>query len=461
MPEVNKKVDTDRLPPHSLDAERVVLGTMIIDHTTIPRVEAVLAFDDFYRTEHQIIFNHILSVFHRDGTVDLTTICDELDRNKVLDKVGGPGYVAGLEDYVITSANIDHHNRIVLNKSKLRRLIETAFDIAEEAYSEIDEVENILQNSEKKIYDVSRERATKDFLPIGEIAAEAIDEISQKYQHKQAVTGLATGYPTLDNLTAGLQASEVIIVAGRPSMGKTAFAMNIALNVAKQSNLPVGIFSLEMSARQLNHRLLCTLSMVSGNKVRTGYLSGTDLKKITEKGKIVSGLPIYIDDTPGINAVQLRARAHRLKAMEPDLALLIIDYIQLMHSGSRVESRQQEVAEISHVIKSIARELDIPVVALSQLSRMIERRREGDKRPVLSDLRESGAIEQDADVVLFVHRPEFEKRRLAELDQGETPHSRPAPGEDCEIIIGKQRNGPVGVVKLIFFPDFTLFATPK
>lgn len=460
MVELNRITEAERLPPHSLEAERAVLGTMIIDNSTIPRVEALLLAEDFYRTEHQIIYETIISLYHRDGALDLTTLCDELARTKVLDKVGGPGYVAGLEDYVITSANIEHHCKIVFNKSKLRKLIDAVYTIADQALNEVQEPEEILENSEKLIFEIARERAARDFVPIGEIAAEVIDEISQKYQHKQMVTGLPTGYQKLDNLLSGLQPSDLIIIAGRPSAGKTAFALNIALNVAVHKRCPVGIFSMEMSSSQINHRLLCTLSRIPGDRVRTGYLSGTELKKITEKAKLLSTLPIYIDDTPGLTAIQLRARAHRLKALEPELGLLIIDYLQLMRSGTKAENRQQEVTEISHSLKSLARELGIPVVALSQLSRMVERRKEGDKRPVLSDLRESGAIEQDADVVLFVHRPEMDKHRRGEGDDEQAVRSRPEPGEECEIIIGKQRNGPLGIVNLIFFPDFTLFAQP-
>ncbi|MCD6385183.1 replicative DNA helicase [Candidatus Sumerlaeota bacterium] len=458
MVEVNRITEAERLPPHSLEAERAVLGTMIVDNSTIPRVEALLLTEDFYRTEHQIIYETIIALYHRDGSVDLTTLCDELERTKVLDKVGGPGYVAGLEDYVITSANIEHHSRIVFNKSKLRKLIDAAYTIADQAFNEVQEPEDILENSEKLIFEIARERAARDFVAIGEITADAVDEISQKYQHKQMVTGLPTGYPKLDNLLSGLQPSDLIIVAGRPSVGKTAFALNVALNVARQKHCPVGIFSLEMSSSQINHRLLCTLSQVSGNRVRTGYLSGMELKKITEKAKLLSSLPIYIDDTPGLTAIQLRARAHRLKALEPELGLIVIDYLQLMHSGTKADNRQQEVTEISHSLKSLARELGIPVMALSQLSRMVERRKEGDKRPVLSDLRESGAIEQDADVVLFVHRPELDRRRQLHSDDVQSMQSRPEPGEECEIIIGKQRNGPLGIINLIFFPDFTLFA---
>ncbi len=460
MADVNRIIDTDKLPPHSLEAERAVLGTLVVDNTTIPQVEALIMSEDFYRTEHQLIFENIIAVYHRDGALDLTTLCDELERNKVLDKVGGPGYVASLEDYVITSANIEHHTRIVLNKSRLRKLIEAAHSIVDQAYNEVNETEDILESSEKLIFDVVQQRTSQDFVAIGEIAAEAMDEISKKYHHKEVVTGIASGYQKLDDLTCGFQPSDLIIIAARPSMGKTAFALNISMNVAQRGGV-VGLFSLEMSSQQLNHRLLCTLSMVSGHRLRTGYIAGKELRKITDKAKVLSSLPIFVDDTPGLTSIQLRARAHRLKAKEPDLSLIIVDYLQLMRSGTRIENRQQEVADISHSLKCLARELDVPVIALSQLSRLVERRKDKEKRPVLSDLRESGAIEQDADLVMFVHRPDFDKRRKENMEEtNQAMSSRPEPGEKCEIIIGKQRNGPIGSVNLIFFPDFTLFATP-
>ena len=460
MAHTNKIVDTERIPPQSLDAERAVLGTLIVDNATIPQVEAILLTDDFYRTEHRLLFESVLAVFHRDGAVDLTTLCDDLERNKVLDQVGGPGYVASLEDHVITSANIEHHSRILLNKSRLRKLIEVASTMTEDAYTESQEPEIILDNSEKMIFDISKGRVSGDFVHISDVCAEAVDQISHKFQHKQAVTGVATGFKPLNDITSGFQPSDLIILAARPSVGKTAFALNIAVKVAQETKYSVGIFSLEMSAPQLNHRMLSTMARVSGHKIRTGHLSGTDLKKITEKAKVLSTLPIYIDDSPGITDVQLRARAHRLKAKVPSLGLIIVDYLQLMHSARRTENRQQEVSEISHSMKSLARELNIPLIALSQLSRLVERRKEGDKHPVLSDLRESGAIEQDADIVMFVHRPEYEKRKNENLEESKHDHTRPEPGEPCKIIISKQRNGPVGTIDLIFFSDTTLFATP-
>ncbi|MCX7766213.1 MAG: replicative DNA helicase, partial [Candidatus Sumerlaeia bacterium] len=407
-----------------------------------------------------IIYEQILNVYHRDGAVDLTTLCDELLRIKALDKVGGPAYVASLEDAVVTSANIEHHIRIVFGKSKLRRFIETTYNMLEDAYNEISEPDKILENAESSILEITRDRAKKDFVHIGEIVPDAINELSLRYQNKTPSTGLKTGFKKLDNLITGFHPGESIIIAGKSSMGKTAFALNIALNVTK-NRIPVGIFSMEMSARQINERLLSMMAQVSIKRVRDGYFSSEDLRRMTEKGKELSNYPIYIDDTPGLTSIDVRARAHRLKSLRENLGMIIVDYLQLLRSGRRAENRQQEVAEVSHMMKRMAMELNIPVILLSQLSRMVDRRI-SDNRPILSDLRESGAIEQDADMVLFVHRPEFEKKRRMEkkYDDDQMEQYRPERGEICEIIVGKQRNGPIGTVKLIFFPEFTLFALP-
>lgn len=457
---VNHIRDTDKIMPNSLKAERAVLGTMLVANEVIPLVEARLSARDFYRTEHQIIYEQILNVYHRDGAVDLTTLCDELQRIKALDKVGGPKCIAELEEAVVTSANIEHHIRIVADKSKLRRVIESGYIIIEEAYNENQEPEKIIENAESLILEISRERASRDFVHIRDLMADSIHDISQRFEKKASSAFISTGFKRLDNLISGFQPGESIIVAGKSSMGKTAFALNIALNVA-QKKVPVGIFSLEMTAQQINTRLLCIMAKIPIKRVRDGFISGEELKILTEKAKELIKLPIYIDDTPGLTSIQVRARAHRLKSLEKNLGLIIVDYLQLLRSGRRAENRQQEVAEVSHMMKMMAMELNIPVIVLSQLSRMVDRRG-ADNRPILSDLRESGAIEQDADMVLFVHRPDFEKKRRIEknYDEEQKREYRPEPGEICEIIVGKQRNGPIGTVKMIFFPDFTMFAPP-
>jgi replicative DNA helicase len=451
---------TDVRPlPHNLDAERAVLGTMLLDNATIPIVVDLLKRENFYNTAHQIIFDGMMRLFERNVAIDLTTLNDELRRTGELEKVGGTSYLASLEQFVLSTSNVQHHARIVYNKHKLRRLIEAAYRIAESAISEEDEVGRILDTSEKEIFDISQDRAVRDFVQISDLAVEAMEEIERRYHSKKDVTGLATGFIELDQLTCGLQRSDLIIVAGRPSVGKTAFALNIALNAAVKEKKPIGIFSLEMSSQQINHRFLCSLAHVSGHRVRTGYVSSVELKRLSERVKLLSDAPLYIDDTPGISILELRAKARRLMAQQRDLALIIVDYMQLMRGGGRAENRQQEVAEISRSLKGLARELNIPLMAISQLSRMIEHRRGRDKRPVLSDLRESGAIEQDADVVVFVHRTKPVPEEESEEEQ-EEGRPRRKPGEVAEIMVSKQRNGPLGTVKLVFFPDFTMFATP-
>jgi len=450
------KISDVKAPPHNLDAERAVLGTMLLDNNTISLVVELLQKETFYSSAHQIIFEAIMSLFDNGVAVDLTTLCDELKRRNVLDAVGGPGYLASLEQFVLSTANIHHHAKIVYNKAKLRKLIRASGTILEQAYNEAYEVEEMLDRSEKLIFDISQERATRDFAHISDLTAEAIEEINIRYHSKMEVTGLATGFIELDQMTCGLQTSEMIIIAGRTSIGKTAFSLNIATHVGMRLNRPVGIFSLEMAASQVNTRLLCSLAHVSSGRVRTGYVSGPELKKLTDKASLLSAAPIYIDDTPGMSILELRAKARRLKAIEKELALIIVDYLQLMRGSGRTENRQQEVADISRSLKSLARELEIPIIALSQLSRLIEHRKGHEKRPLLSDLRESGAIEQDADVVLFVHR----EREIEETEELEGESAPKKPGQISEIIIGKQRNGPLGIVKLIFFPDITMFATP-
>lgn len=443
---------TGQVPPHNLDAERAVLGTMILDQARIPLVMETLKKESFYNTAHQILFETMVELYDRFGVLDLTTLCDELAKNKTLEAVGGVSYVASLEQYVITTANIEHHARIVFNKAKLRKLIEAAHSILDLAYSEQGQTEEILDLSEKLIFDISQERASRDFLPISDLTLEAIEEINIKYHDRRAVTGLPTGYYQLDEWTSGLQSSDLIIIAGRPSMGKTAFGLNIIYHIASELLRPVALFSLEMSSAQINHRLLCSMTKVDGRRVRTGNLSADELKSLSEKGKKLSTLPIFIDDTPAISILELRAKARRLKSIHKELALIVVDYLQLMRGSGRAETRQQEVAEISGSLKALSRELEIPIIAVSQLSRMIEHRRGRSKRPILSDLRESGAIEQDADVVLFVHR-EIEP---GAMDEDIDPELK----TKAEIIIGKQRNGPLGVVPLRFFSEFTFFANP-
>ena len=455
-----EKIDTTRAQPHSPEAEASVLGAMIMDNATIGLVVDKIKKEHFYSTANQIIFSAILFLYEKNVAVDLTTVLSELNRQKLLDKTGGASYVAALEDRILSPHLIEHYAAIVRDKARVRHLIASAYEILESAYNEDMEAPQLLDHSEKLIFDISQERITHDFLSISDLTVKSIEDIEHRYHDKREVTGVATDFYKLDEYTSGFQRSDLIILAARPSKGKTAFGLNIALNVAERHGLPVGIFSLEMSAEQVNQRLISTLSKVSSQRIRTGYLSAEELKRVSEYGHRLSKAPIFIDDTPGLSVLELRAKARRLKSRIPTLSLLIVDYLQLMHSGGKIENRQQEVAEISRSLKALSRELEIPLIAVSQLSRMIEHRSGKDKKPLLSDLRESGAIEQDADMVLFIHPepgPEEEER---EDESGEPGESAAFPAQITDIIISKQRNGPLGAVKLLFFPEFMLFSNP-
>lgn len=459
-----KKFDKNtspHLPPHSIEAEQSTLGSMILDNATIVEAIELLKKEDFYSTAHQIIFETIISLFDRNIAVDLTTLIEELKKQNELDAVGGPSYVASLEQYVITTENVSHHIKIVKDKSKLRSLIDSANQIMEMAYEEQDDVNVVLDNAEKIIFEISQDRTKKDFQEVSEITVEVLQEIEQRYKTKKDVTGLPTGFTKLDLLTSGFQKSELIILAARPSMGKTALALNIASYVTVEQNLPVGFFSLEMSSNQIDTRLLCSLSMIASDRIRSGYISGDELHHINRWGKQLSDAPLFIDDSPALSILELRSKARRLKAQKSDLALIVIDYIQLVKgTGKKEQNRQQEVAEISRSLKALAKELNIPIVALSQLSRLIEQRKGRDKRPILSDLRESGAIEQDADIVLFIHRESLSQPQKGEEGTPPQYQFKKSRGEECELIIAKQRNGPLDTVRIVFFPDCTAFREP-
>lgn len=458
MKKNDKNVD-NRIIPHSIIAEQSVLGTMILHNPTIVEVMEVLGKEDFYSPAHQILFETIINLNDKKIAVDLTTLIEELKRINQLDSIGGASYVVSLEQYVIAVENIKHHANIVKDKSKLRSLIDGANKILDMAFDEPNEVNEILDKSEKLIFDISQNREHKDFIHISDITMEVMDEIEARYKHKKELTGIPTGFKKLDSYTSGFQRSDLIILAARPSIGKTALALNIAGYLALDENIPVGIFSLEMSSNQIYTRILCNASRVSAFKVRGGYISGSDLDTLSQFSMKISEAPIYIDDTPDLTMLELRAKARRLKAINPDLSLIIVDYLQLIRgsSGRKEINRQQEVAEISRSLKAIARELKIPVLAISQLSRLIEQRKGEDKRPVLSDLRESGAIEQDADLVMFIHRdkPKGKKeapKRIEEIEFRDEETQKNFPGDICELIIAKQRNGPLGTVNLVFLP---------
>lgn len=431
----------DRVPPFSLEAEQSVLGAMFLEREAVLVAAEILQPEDFYRDAHRYIFEAILELEEKGRPADLVTVTETLRQQGRLEDVGGLAYVTTLAQSVPTAANVEYYARIVEEKSILRRLIREATRIVQNSYEATDEAAAILDEAEQAILRISQYRNHSGFFPVKDLISAAYDRIEYLYQTKGGVTGIPTGFKDLDRLTAGLQPSDLIIVAARPAMGKTSFALNIALHVALEAKIPVAIFSLEMSREQLIMRMLSSEAGIDGQRLRTGFLDEEDWLLLTTAMARLSEAPIYIDDTPNITVMDIRAKARRL-VQEQGQALILLDYLQLVNSRRSFESRQQEITEISRGLKALARELQVPVVALSQLSRAVEQRQ--DKRPVLSDLRESGAIEQDADVVAFIYRDEYynpdtEKKGIA------------------EIIIGKQRNGPTGLVQLAFLKDSMRF----
>ena len=434
----------DRVPPQNLEAEQSVLGALMIEREAITKVSEFLKPADFYREAHRLVYDAILQLNARNDAVDMITITEALRKDNKLEAAGGISYIASLANSVPTAANIVYHGRIVEEKALLRNLINSATEIAGMGYQATEEVEMILDKAEKMILEVSNRKVGQEFSPISRIVLDAFTKIEQLYASKGGLTGLSTGFKDLDKLTAGWQPSDLILIAARPSMGKTAFVLNIAQSAAIRDKQPVAIFSLEMSKEQLVQRMLCAEAMIDASRLRIGQLEDKDWTSLIRAADRLSGAPIYIDDTAGINIVELRSKARRLQ-LEHGLKLIIIDYLQLMqgNSGGKSENRQQEISEISRSLKSLARELGVPVIALSQLSRSVESRTV--KKPMLSDLRESGSLEQDADIVAFLYRddyynPDTERKNIT------------------EIIVAKHRNGPVDTVELFFHKQFTKFS---
>jgi replicative DNA helicase len=430
-----------KVPPQSLDAEESVLGGILLDHHALDRVVEVMGADDFYRESHRKIFRAMLALSEKNEPIDLVTLTDTLKARGELQEIGGATYLAGLADKVPSAANITHYARIVREKAVLRSLITVANEIASRCYNGQEDIERFLDEAERLIFDVSEKRIRPSFFKMGDMIMDTIKTVERLFERKELVTGVPTGFLDLDRMTAGLQPADLIIVAARPSMGKTAFVLNIAQYVALHANMPVGIFSLEMSKEQLVMRMLCSEARVDNAKVRTGYLGERDFPRLAMAAGRLAEAPIYIDDTPAQNVLEVRAKARRLKR-EADVGIVIIDYLQLMRGLTVQENRTQELSEISRSLKSLAKELNVPVIALSQLNRQVEQR--ADKKPIMSDIRESGSIEQDADVIMFIYRDEVYK-----------PDSQDAGV--AEIIIGKQRNGPTGTVRLTFRREFTRF----
>ncbi|MDH7577351.1 MAG: replicative DNA helicase [Bacillota bacterium] len=431
----------DRLPPYNLEAEQAVLGALLIAPESFATVAEIVKAEDFYGDGHRDLFRALRDLAEAGRPVDLVTLTEELRQRGLLEKTGGASYLASLAGSVPTAANVKYYAQIVAEKGLLRTLISGCTQLAARGYEEGVESEQILDEAERMILDLSVRRQTRSYRAVKDLLLETLEKIEYLYRHKGEVTGLPTGFTDLDRLTSGLQPSDLILLAARPSMGKTSLGLNIAQNVALKARVPVGVFSLEMAGDQVVQRLLCAEALVDQQRLRTGFLTEDDWPRLIRAANRLAEAPIFIDDTPAISLLELRSKARRLK-IEHQIGFLVIDYLQLMQTGRRVENRVQEISEISRFLKSLARELDIPVLALSQLSRAVEQR--GDRIPLLSDLRESGSLEQDSDVVMFIYRDDYYN-----------PHSEKKG--IAEIIVAKQRNGPVGTVELAFLKEFTKF----
>ncbi len=431
-----------KIPPQNLDAEQSVLGGILLDNNALNNVLEILSMGDFYSEAHRKIFSAILELYEKNEPSDLITLSNILRGNGHLEGAGGEVYLTSLVDGVPSAANIAYYSKIVKEKAILRGLIGAATDILRKSYDAGSDIDSVLDEAEHAVFEISENKIRPAFSPIREIVKDTFKNIEKLYEKKTLITGVPTGFQKVDEITSGLQKSDLIVVAGRPSMGKTAFAINIAQHAAIEDGVPVAIFSLEMSKEQLALRMLSSDGKVDSQRIRRGFIGDMDWPKLTAAAGRLSEAPIFIDDTPAISVLEIKAKARRLKA-ESGLDLIILDYIQLMR-GRDASSREQEISEISRSLKSLAKELNIPVVALSQLNRQVESRT--DKRPQLSDLRESGAIEQDADVIMFIYRDEVYNKSEDNPEKGK-----------AEIIIGKQRNGPTGVANMAFLKEYTCF----
>lgn len=440
----------ERVPPQNIEAEQAVLGAMLIDKEAIAKATELLSADDFYREAHRVIFSAMLELYNKNEAVDMVTVTEILKRDNKLEDIGGIAYITSLANVVLTAANVKYHAEIVAEKSVLRQLVRVSTEIAAMGYEANDDVGTLLDTAESRILEISNRKKKADFTPINDILMDSVQSIESLLQNKGGLTGLPTGFADLDKLTSGLHPSDFIILAARPSMGKTALALNIVQNVALRAHKAIGgeprsvaFFSLEMSKEQLVNRMLCAEAGIDSQRLRVGEMHDEDWTHLWDACDTMSRAKIYIDDTAGITAMEMRSRARRLKA-EHGLDLIVVDYLQLMQgSGKRNNSgdRQQEVSEISRSLKALARELDVPVLALSQLSRSVESRQV--KRPMLSDLRESGSLEQDADIVAFLYREDY--------------YNPETENKHTELIIAKHRNGPVDTVNLFFQKQFTKF----
>ncbi|HEY2025610.1 MAG TPA: replicative DNA helicase [Gemmatimonadaceae bacterium] len=438
----------DRRPPYSEDAEQAVLAAMLIDQDAVMRAIEIVDDSMFYAERHRRLYRAMLSITERGSVIDPLTLADELARRGELEAAGGKDYIGFLVDAVPTAANVEYHARIVKEKALLRRLIEVSTEIVGEAFLGASSADDLLDLAEQKIFQVAQQRGTEGFSRIKELLWPTMERIEAIHAGGEAITGIASGFSDLDDLTSGFQPSDLIIVAARPSMGKTAFTLNIAQYAAIEKQRKVAFFSLEMSKESLVQRMLTSEARVDAQRLRKGMLPDSDFPRLARAAGILTHAPIWIDDSAGITMLEMRSKARRLKA-DQGLDLVIVDYLQLMQGPANSESRQQEVSQISRGLKGLAKELSVPVIALSQLSRAPEQRAGDSKRPQLSDLRESGAIEQDADLIMFIYRPEVYEGPVDK--DGNSLEGR------AEIIIGKQRNGPIGFVNLFFHKNYTRF----
>ncbi len=451
MPTVKEKNESGNLLPQNIEAEEAVLGAILVNPEVLTKVVETLKPESFYKPAHRYVYEAMLQLFNTNERIDLVSVSDVLSYNSKLDTVGGRAFINDLSYKTITTSNIEYYARIVQEKAVKRALINAGSEIVSFGY-DLNPIDESLESAEKLIFDIASKKATTDLSHIKDLVLNTYEKIEYRYEHKDELLGLRTDFYELDTMTSGLQKSDLIILAARPSMGKTAFALNIAQNVAIKEKVPVAIFSLEMSKEQLVQRMLCSQAEVDTQRLKTGNMQSKDWDKLASAMNDFAQAPIFIDDTSGCTLTDIRAKCRRLKMEQKDLGLIVIDYLQLMEGSGR-EERMQQISAISRGLKTLARELDVPVIALSQLSRAVESRT--DKRPMLSDLRESGAIEQDADIVMFIYRDEYYKK-----NEEEDEMTKAAAKGESEIIIAKHRNGPVGTVKLLFQANITKFKNP-
>lgn len=436
-PEIN------RLPPQNIEAEQSVLGAIILDNEALPKAIEALSPDDFYRETHRRLYKSIIALFERSEPIDIVTLTDYLRKSDEIEAVGGISYLSYLANSIPTSANIRYHAKIVSEKSMLRALIRTATQITSEVYENSRDVDEVIDYAQKMIFDITDKRTKISFSPLRDVIKDTFKMIEHLYDKKEAITGVPSGFKDIDELTSGFQSGDLIIVGGRPGMGKTAFALNVAGYVAADMRETVAVFSLEMPKEQLALRMICAESGVNSSSVRKGFIGKQDWIKLTNAAGRLADAPIFIDDSSMLTALEIRAKARRLKMEYGMLSLIVVDYLQLMRSMGKFERREQEISDISRSLKALAKELKVPVIALSQLNRAVEQR--GEKRPTLADLRESGALEQDADVIIFLYRDEFYNK------------NNPSNKGKAELIVAKQRNGPTGIVNLTYLADSTKF----